>query len=153
MQKNLYRYTHIYVKLSFARHQKLIQHCESTFTSIFKRRKKKNRSVLSCVCARSLQTFLTLCDPMDHSLPSSSVHGILQARILEWVPCPPPGDILNPGIKPMSLTSPVLADTEPPGRPNSFLVIVVQLPSCLLSYLSANHFKNLGRSLEFLKAH
>ena len=53
----------------------------------------------------------------------------------------------------MSLTSPVLADTEPPGRPNSFLVIVVQLPSCLLSYLSANHFKNLGRSLEFLKAH
>ena len=88
MQKNLYRYTHIYVKLSFARHQKLIQHCESTFTSFFKRRKKKNRSVLSCVCARSLETFLTLCDPMDHSLPSSSVHGILQARILEWVTLP-----------------------------------------------------------------
>ena len=88
MQKNLYRYTHIYVKLSFARHHKLIQHCESTFTSIFKRRKKKNRSVLSCVCARLLQTFLTLCDPMDHSLPSSSVHGILQARILEWVTLP-----------------------------------------------------------------
>ena len=28
---------------------------------------------------------LTLCDPMDCSLPGSSVHGILQARILEWV--------------------------------------------------------------------
>ena len=28
---------------------------------------------------------LTLCDPVDYSLPSSSVHGILQARILEWV--------------------------------------------------------------------
>ena len=28
---------------------------------------------------------LTLCDPMDWSLPGSSVHGILQARILEWV--------------------------------------------------------------------
>ena len=27
----------------------------------------------------------TLCDPMDQSLPGSSVHGILQARILEWV--------------------------------------------------------------------
>ena len=27
----------------------------------------------------------TLCDPMDYSLPGSSVHGILQARILEWV--------------------------------------------------------------------
>ena len=34
------------------------------------------------------QSFLTLCDPMDHSLPVSSVHGILQARILEWVAVP-----------------------------------------------------------------
>ena len=31
------------------------------------------------------QSCLTLCDPMDCSLPSSSVHGILQARALEWV--------------------------------------------------------------------
>ena len=31
---------------------------------------------------------LTLCDPMDCSLPGSSVHGILQARILEWVAIP-----------------------------------------------------------------
>ena len=31
------------------------------------------------------QSCLTLCDPTDHSLPGSSVHGILQARILEWV--------------------------------------------------------------------
>ena len=30
----------------------------------------------------------TPCDPMDHSLPGSSVHGILQARILEWVAMP-----------------------------------------------------------------
>ena len=35
--------------------------------------------------AKSLQSCLTLCDPMDYSLPGSSVHGILQARILEWV--------------------------------------------------------------------
>ena len=34
------------------------------------------------VIAQSCQT---LCDPRDHSLPGSSVHGILQARILEWV--------------------------------------------------------------------
>ena len=33
--------------------------------------------------AKSLQSCLTLCDPMDHSPPGSSVHGILQARILE----------------------------------------------------------------------
>ena len=31
------------------------------------------------------QSCLTLCDPMDYSLPSSSIHGILQARVLEWV--------------------------------------------------------------------
>ena len=35
--------------------------------------------------AKSLQSCLTLCDPIDSSPPGSSVHGILQARILEWV--------------------------------------------------------------------
>ena len=35
--------------------------------------------------AKSLQSCLTLCDLMDCSLPGSSVHGIFQARILEWV--------------------------------------------------------------------
>ena len=34
------------------------------------------------------QLCLTLCDPMDYSLPGFSVHGILQARILEWVAIP-----------------------------------------------------------------
>jgi len=35
--------------------------------------------------AKSLQLCLTLCDPIDGSLPGSSVHGIFQARVLEWV--------------------------------------------------------------------
>ena len=38
-----------------------------------------------CVCAKSLQLCLTLCDPMDCSLPGSSVHGIFQASTLEWI--------------------------------------------------------------------
>ena len=38
-----------------------------------------------CVCVKSLQSCVTLCDPMDCSLPGSSVHRILQARLLEWV--------------------------------------------------------------------
>ena len=38
-----------------------------------------------CVCAQSLQLCRTLCDTMGFNLPGSSVHGILQARILEWV--------------------------------------------------------------------
>ena len=40
---------------------------------------------LMCVCVKSLQLCLTLCDPMDCSVPGCSVHGILQARILEGV--------------------------------------------------------------------
>ena len=64
------------------------------------------------------QSFSTLCNPMDCSLPGSSIHGILQARIVEWVPFPSPGDLPNPGIKP---GPPVLqADSlpsEPPGKP------------------------------------
>ena len=35
--------------------------------------------------AKSLQSCLTLCDPMDCSPPGSSIHGIFQARVLEWV--------------------------------------------------------------------
>ena len=46
---------------------------------------------------------------MDHSPPGSFVHGILQTRILEWVTCPPPEDLPNPGSKPASLKSPALA--------------------------------------------
>ena len=37
------------------------------------------------MCAKSLQSYPTLCDPVDCSPPGSSVHGISQARILEWV--------------------------------------------------------------------
>ena len=37
------------------------------------------------VCAKSLQSSPILCNLIDHGLPGSSVHGILQARILEWV--------------------------------------------------------------------
>ena len=37
------------------------------------------------MCAQALQSCLTLSDPTDYSLPGSSVHGILQAKILEWV--------------------------------------------------------------------
>ena len=41
--------------------------------------------VCVCVCVLVTQSCPTLCDPMDYSPPGSSVHGILQARILEWV--------------------------------------------------------------------
>ena len=46
---------------------------------------------------------------MDCSLPGSSVHGILQARIRKWVAISFSGDIPNPGIKFVSLMPPVLS--------------------------------------------
>ena len=65
------------------------------------------------------QSCPTLCNTKDCSLPGSSVHGILQARILECVACPPPGDLPDLGIEP---GSPILwADcllSEPPGKTN-----------------------------------
>ena len=42
----------------------------------------------ACMHAKSLELRPTLCDPMDRSLPGSSVYGILQARLLEWVAMP-----------------------------------------------------------------
>ena len=44
--------------------------------------------VITCVCAKSLQSCPILCDPMDCRLLGSSAHEILQARILEWVAMP-----------------------------------------------------------------
>ena len=49
-----------------------------------------------------IQTCPNLCDPMDCSLPGSSVHGILQAKIQERGAFLSPGDLPNPGIEPMS---------------------------------------------------
>ena len=48
------------------------------------------------------QSGLTLCYPMDCSLPRSSIREIFQARILEWVAFPPLGDLPDPGIEPVS---------------------------------------------------
>ena len=60
---------------------------------------------------------------MDCSPPGSSVHGILQARILEWVAMPSSRDLPDPGIVPMSFASPTLAErfftTSAPGKPQA----------------------------------
>ena len=61
------------------------------------------------------QSCLTLCDPMDYGPSGSSVHGISQARTLEWVAISFSGDLPDPGIKP---ESPALqADSLPPESP------------------------------------
>ena len=74
----------------------------------------------SCMCSKSLHLRPTLCKPMDYSPPGSSVHGIFQARILEWVVIPFSNELPNPEIKPRS---PALqADSlpsMPPGKPQN----------------------------------
>ena len=63
----------------------------------------------SCMHAKSFQSCMTLCSPKDCNLSGSSVHGILQAKILEWVAISSLGDLPNPGIRPVPLMSPALA--------------------------------------------
>ena len=58
---------------------------------------------------------------MDCSLPGSSVHRIPQARTLEWVAFPPPGDLPDPGIEPASLMSPASAVGSLPLAPPKVL--------------------------------
>ena len=130
--------------------------------------------LLQCMKVKSesevAQSCLTLSDPMDCSLPGSSIHGIFQARVLEWgaiafstvinclcvcsvlsvmsdsetlwtvacqaalsmgfsrqdywsgLPCPPPGDLPNPGINPRLLCllhwEEVSLPLAPPGKPD-----------------------------------
>ena len=66
------------------------------------------------VCVLVAQSYLTLCDPMDCILPGSSVHGILQERILERVAIPFSWEsflLRSPALQAVSLP------TEPPGKP------------------------------------
>ena len=66
------------------------------------------------------QSYLTLSHSIDCTLPGSSVHGILQTRVLEWLPFPPAGDLPDPGIEPASPVSLALVagffTTEPTGK-------------------------------------
>ena len=71
-----------------------------------------------CMYAKLLQSCLALCEAMDHSPSGSSVLGISQARILEGLSCPSPGDLPYPGTEPESPALP--ADSllsEPPRKP------------------------------------
>ena len=64
----------------------------------------------ACVCVKLLQSCLTVCDSMDCSPASSSVHGDSPVRILEWVAVPSSRESSQSGIEPESLMSPALAD-------------------------------------------
>ena len=64
--------------------------------------KNRTKSQVMVVVLEVHQSCPSLCDPMDCSPPDSTVHRILQARILEWVATPSTTGSSNPGIKPRS---------------------------------------------------
>ena len=78
--------------------------------------------------AKSLQPCLTLCNPMDCSLSGFSVHGILQARILEWVAMPSlqgifPTQRLNLHLFCLLHWQAGSLPLAPPGKPNLYFLV------------------------------
>ena len=61
------------------------------------------------MAAKLLQSYPTLCDPVAHSPLGSSVLGFSRQEYWSRLPFPSPGDLPDPGIKPISLESPTLA--------------------------------------------
>ena len=80
------------------------------------------------MCVRMCVSFSVMSDsdPMGYSPPGSSVHGIFQARILEWVVITySRGDLPNSGIEPKSLASPALAGVF-------FTTVSLKKPKCVV---------------------
>ena len=93
-----------------------------------------------CLVTESCPTLLR---PMYCTSPGSSVHGVSQARALDGLPFPSPGDLPDAGIKPVS---PALAGglitTEPPGKPKVYVFLYYTHTHIYLSDISDN--KKLG---------
>ena len=88
------------------------------------------------------QSCLTLYELVNHT-----VHGILQARIPEWVAFPSPGDLPNPGIEPRSPTLPADSlPSEPQGSPN---IVYHKFPAVFFS--SERYFHS--SFMQFFSAH
>ena len=95
----------------------------------------------SCVCVRLFaQLCPTLCDPVDCSLPASSAHRILQARILEWVAMHISSGSSRSGDGTVSLMSPALAG----GFFTTWASLVAQMVKCLPT-MQETQVQSLGR--------
>ena len=85
-----------------------------------------NLSTMPCCCYLATKSCLTLCDPMDCSPPGSSVHGILQAGILEWVAIPLSRVSSRPRDRThVSYLAGRFFTTKPPGRHPTMLYLKV----------------------------
>ena len=77
-----------------------------------------------CMLTKTLWSCSTLCDPMDYTPPGSSIHGISQARILEWVAMQPGGSSPTQGSNPslLHLSQADSLPAKPPGKPQISLL-------------------------------
>ena len=89
--------------------------------------------VCACVCSVT-QSCPALCNPMEYSLPGSSVHGILQARILEWVAMPSSRESSQPRdetcVSYVSCIGKQNLSIAPPGKPYTTISSVQSVQSC-----------------------
>ena len=90
------------------------------------------------------QAYPILCNPMDYSLPGSSVHGVSQARIPEWVAISFSGDLPDPGIEP---GSPALQADSLPSATREYIHLWYLFLKPNISLLKIVHF-----SFSFLSA-
>ena len=119
--------------------QVLVSSCELLSTIVY-----------ACVCGKSLQSHLTLYDPMDCSQPDFSVHRILQVRILEWVAIPSSRESFQPRDQTCAgrwhqLGSPLTTRTD-------FKCILIQLRSCLCFRNNASKRQPISNRDTILKA-
>ena len=97
---------------------------------------------LTDIVCSAAKLCLTLCDPTGCSPPGSSVHGVFQTRILEWVAIS--GDLPDPGIEPKSPAlqadslplSPQGAVKDAEHNPNAQLTIILIDPASSSSHVS-----------------
>ena len=89
-------------------------------------------SVRQWVCA---QSYLALCEPMDCSQPGSSVHGILQTKLLEWVACPPQGIFPTQGSNPHPLSPASQVDSSLPSHQGSLYSLLFCFFFLLFTFL------------------
>ena len=92
----------------------------------------KALNLCSVLCIRAVclvtRSCPILCNPMDCSSPGSSVHEDSPSKNT-GVPCPPPGDLPNPGVKCRSPTLQVDSlPSEPPGKPKNTAVGSLSFP-------------------------
>ena len=111
------------------------------------------QSMCACVSAKSLQSCPALCDSMDCRLLGFSVHGILQARILEYVAMPSSRESFDPGIEPVSFIFCIAGGfftTEPLEKPRiRYRAWQINL-SCLLHFVLQNFFFFFKEGVETL---